>query len=416
MEFAEFVDDLHGRYGAEAAGVRHEVFFTHRRRSRPGPRLRAALAALRDAAQCLCLPARLPKPGHVVAIASRAGSSGLGALRPFMDDLDKRGIGYRLIVHPRLSRSMVAGSPGRPPLRAWSHALKAFSMAFARPDEQAFVVRCCLFRLRLWQGAWSRALAGEECGSLILHNDFELFCVAALRAGDGRWRGICIQHGLPTDEFFPTLAPRQIVWGDSSRRAYIARGTPPEALGFGPARVQPPRSAQTTPIAIRLVSQTHTPVFGRSLANDFLTLAQRIADRTRPPSSFAILLHPEEARLGHPYASSRLAGLCRPPPHPEFEAEMKASSILVGFCSTALIEAARRGHLVIGMNWNVAASQAALSVGRPATVADDADQLCDMLDRLACDPAEHGRMLRLQDQWLARSFAHGTDWLERDPA
>jgi hypothetical protein len=411
MSFAKFVVDLRDRYGVEAAGARHEIFFIHQRSGWLGPGLRAFLAALRDAALCLGLRKSVAAPAAVIAVSSRAGFHGLEALRPFIADLELRDIAYSLIVHPRLRASVAAASPGRPLSPAWLHALQAFHVPFPHPDRRAFVVRCCLFRLRLWQGAWSRVLGGEQRGSLILHNDFELFCVAALRAGAGRWLGICVQHGLPTDEFFPTLAQRHIVWGDSSRLAYIAQGTPPDAIHFGPERRLVTRAGHTAPSEVCLVSQTHTPVFGRSLAKDFLQLAERLADAATGPDAFAILLHPEEVRLGHPFAGTRLAGWCRLPPHRELRAGAKASSIVVGFCSTALIEAARQGHLVIGMNWPVEASQAALSVGRPANLADNAEQLCGMLERLLADPAEWARMLRIQDEWLARSFAHGEDWL-----
>ncbi|PDT90717.1 hypothetical protein CO669_06935 [Bradyrhizobium sp. Y36] len=412
MRFADFVAELRDRYGEEALGARHEIFFTCARPSPLWPAVRAALAALRDAFLCLGLEARASVSSPVVVIASRGGSSGLDALQPFMDDLDRRGIDYRKMVHPRL-RAAVAGASGplRPAPRAWLHACQAFWISFARPDQRAFAVRCCLFRLRLWQGAWSRALSGRSGGVLVLHNDFELFCVAALTAGMGRWRGVCIQHGLPTDEFFPTRAPRQVVWGDRSRAAYVSQGTSPEAIRFGPFPSPAMRSGATMSAAVALVSQTHTPVFGRSLARDFLELAERLADRMSGHGHFAILLHPEEVKLGHPFAKTRLAGLCRLPPHREFGADTGPSSILVGFCSTALIKGAQQGHLVIGMNWPVTASHASLLVGRPAVVADNPDQLCDLIERLLADPAERASLMKTQQAWLDRTFADGDDWL-----
>lgn len=412
MRFADFVDELRDRYGEEATGARHEIFFTCERPSRLWPAARAALAALRDAILCLSLEVRASVPRSVVVVASRSGSSGLDALRPFMADLDQRGIDYGVMVHPRL-RAVVPGASGpqRPLPEAWLHACRAFRKSFSRPDQRAFVVRCCLFRLRLWQGAWSRALVGRPSGVLILHNDFELFCVAALNVGAGRWRGVCIQHGLPTDEFFPTRAPRQVVWGDRSRAAYVSRGTSPDAISFGPFPSPAMRSGAAMSDAVALVSQTHTPVFGRSLARDFVELAERLADRMSGRGHFSILLHPEEVRLGHPFAGTRLAGLCRPPPHREFDAESEPSSIVVGFCSTALIKAAQQGHLVIGMNWPVTASQAALSVGRPAVAADHPDQLCTLVERLLADPAERASLMKIQQAWLDRTFAYSDDWL-----
>ncbi|MGJ4953880.1 hypothetical protein [Bradyrhizobium sp. HKCCYLS20291] len=415
MPFAGFVAELQHAYGAEAASARHEIFFIAQRTSWLGPRPRALLAAVRDALLCL-MANSTSVSAAVVMIASRPGPSGIDALQPFMADLDRRGILYDIAVHPRLRRAVSGASgPGRPPWSAWMHACRAFVLTFEKPDWRAFVVRCCLFRLRLWQGAWSRTLGAQRGGALVLHNDFELFCVAALLAGGTRWHGVCVQHGLPTDEFFPTRAPRQIVWGESSRRAYLDKGTPPAVLRYGPHTQIVTRQDRPLAQAIGLVSQTHTPVFGRALSADFLDIAERIAARFAG-RELAIHLHPEEVRLGHPYTSERLAVLCRRPPHAEFGGDTGPSKILVGFCSTALIQAAQNGHLVIGMNWPVTASRQALSVGRPEIVADDADQLCDLVDRLLADPAARADMLERQRSWLARSFAHGDDWLPEIPA
>lgn len=57
MDFADFQQAVHAQFGAEAAAVRHEIYFLTRRR---GAGLRAALAVLRDAWLCLRLPQRPP--------------------------------------------------------------------------------------------------------------------------------------------------------------------------------------------------------------------------------------------------------------------------------------------------------------------------------------------------------------------
>jgi hypothetical protein len=408
MPFHEFLQDLVLRYGAEAAGARHEIFFITQRRSLLPAGMRALLAGLRDAWFCLRLPPAAPLPAAVVAIASRGGPSGLHALGPARHALAQRGITDVLVVHPRLRDANQQRVPARPTQRAWRHALAAFSTRFAGAGAEAFVVRCCLFRLRLWRGAWQATLARRERGCLVLHNDFELFNVAAIEAGEGRWDSLCVQHGLPTDEFFPTRARLQLVWGQTSRAAYVAGGTAPEALRLGPARaeVQPRPEA---PANIRLVSQTHTPVFGRSLTRDFVELAEVLAERFHEPERFAILLHPEEVRIGHPYAG-RLASFCRQPPH----AELRPGSyptLMVGFCSTALLEAAGRGHLVVGLGWDVPASRAALAVGRPPLTVPNAKVLGELLERLLTDRAIFLEAMSHQKGWLRRTFIGDDAWL-----
>ncbi len=409
MRFRDFLDDLVRRYGAEAAGARHEIFFIRLRHSRIPAGMRALLAGLRDAWLCLRLPAPTRLPAGVIAIASQPGPSGLAALEPVQRALGQRGIVPLLVVHPRLRGRDLRRVPARPDGRAWRHALTAFGMGFPEPGVEALIVRCCLFRLRLWRGAWQATLSGRERGSLLLHNDFELFSVAAIEAGQGHWDSLCVQHGLPTDEFFPTRARLQLVWGETSHAAYAARGTAPDSLRFGPAR-DGMREPAGAPATIRLVSQTHTPVYGRSLAEDFVALAEALAERFPEPGRFAILLHPEEARLGHPYGAGRLAALCRRPPHAEL-ASGAGPQLIVGFCSTALIEAACQGHLVIGMGWEVPASQTALAVGRPPLTVPDAGALGGLLDRLLADGTAVAEAMSRQAEWLRRSFVADDAWL-----
>jgi hypothetical protein len=408
MTFHEFRERLVARCGSEAAGARHEIFFIMQRRSWLPAALRGLLAAMRDAWLCLRLPAAAPLSASVVVVASRRGASGLEALRPLLRSLDENRVPWTLVVHPRLRHTRGARPPARPAARAWRHAAAAFGMRLDMTGAEAFVVRCGLFRLRLWRGAWAATLSGGQ-GGLVLHNDFELFAVAAIEAGAGRWDSLCVQHGLPTDEFFPTRARLQLVWGETSRTAYARRGTAPTALLVGPKRSWP-RAEVKAPVGIRLVSQTHTPVYGRSLAPDFLALAEAIHKRFPDPDRFAILLHPEEIRLGHPYRKERLTAVCRTPPHAELR-EGGRPALLVGFSSTALVEAACRGHLVIGMAWEVPASQAALTIGRPPLTAPDAETLGPLLDRLLGDPSALAGAMAQQEEWLGRTFASGEAWL-----
>lgn len=409
MMFHEFRERLVALCGMEAAGARHEIFFILGRRSRLPAVLRALLAALRDAWLCLRLPAATTPSASVVAVASRRGPSGLGALSPSLRSLDENRIHWTLIAHPRLRGARGARLPARPAAWAWRRATAALWMSLDMAGAEAFVVRCCLFRLRLWHGAWTATLSGGQGGFIVLHNDFELFNVAAIEAGAGRWDSLCVQHGLPTDEFFPTRARLQMVWGETSRTAYAALGTAPEALLFGPARSWEHSSAEA-PVSIRLVSQTHTPVYGRLLSPDFVALAEALARRFPDPERFTILLHPEEVRLGHPYRSETLAAFCRAPPHAELH-DGARPALLVGFCSTALVEAACRGHLVIGMEWEVPASRAALTIGRPPLTAPDARALCELLERLLTERSAQAEAMALQADWLRRTFASGEAWL-----
>lgn len=413
MSPADFLDALRAHYGDEAALARHELYFLSRR-SRAALYLRSALAAIRDAWFCLRLPAHSETPPGLVAVVSLAAGSGRQALSPCLLAFERRAMDCALLIHPRL-RGRVAGSlPRRPGLADWRHALRALRLRFADTTDAPvgpWPVRCGLFRQRLWRAAWQRTLAGGAAGGvLLLHNDFELFSVAAIEAGRGRWRSLCVQHGLPTDEFAPPRAERQLVWGDSSLRAYRALGFPAHTLLRGPARARSsPPDPERAPAAVCIVSQSHTPIFGRSLRDDFPRLAQRLRQELAEHIPLSILLHPEEARSGHPYRGA-LRDLCRRPPHALLSAPA-APCLVIGFCSTALLDAACLGHLVIGLDWPVAASRAALLVGQPEQRAADAEALLAMIEALLADAELRRDFLRRQAQWLQRTFRESDDWL-----
>lgn len=415
MMYSHFLKNLRHHYGTEAALSRHEVYFLSQRPLRLLQCVRSMLAAVRDALMCACLPVRRMHLPEVVTVVTLTGSSGIGALTSCLQALERRGLNNAIIIHPRLRRRVRGQLPNRPALINWQHALSAFWLRFPNAKGSsvpALLVRCCIFRQRLWRGVWLRTLGTlDKPGVLLLHNDFDVFSVAAIEAGRNRWRSICMQHGLPTDEFFPPNANRQIVWGASSAQAYMQLGFQRDTLLFGPrvARICKSNPA-SVPNKIYLISQTHTPIFGRSLQADFLSLAKFLQARLDGNAPLAILLHPEEVRNTHPYQTPALRAICSTPPHDVLNQPM-VPALIVGFCSTALLYAACRGHLVIGLNWLVSASQAALFIGQPFNRVANTEALLEMLEQLLTSPVARERYFLLQNQWLKETFNESEDWL-----
>lgn len=411
---AAFQQALADHYGAEVSRLRHELFFI-RQRTDYKRNLRCFLAAMRDAGYCLSLPRQSARLPTITGLASLPGSSGREALEPCLQDLQTRGCPTAIVIHPRL-RSTVSGScPARPSFKGWLSALHVWIMPLPATHQApigAWPVRCTLFRHRLWLEAWRRTLAQQaEGGTLLLHNDFDLFAVAAIEAGRGTWRSLCVQHGLPTDEFAPPRADRQLVWGDSSQAAYLALDFPPAKLLRGPSKPLPtPTETVSTPAAICIVSQTHTPIFGRSLKADFIQLAQHLHADDHDGQRLQILLHPEESRQANPYPAT-LAHLCRRPPHDILQPG-SAPCIVLGFCSTALLDAARYGHLVIGLDWQAPGSIAARRVGQPLIRVADYQALRQLLDELMQHEEQRQVFLKRQRDWLEDTFKANDQWLE----
>lgn len=415
MRFDQFELALRRDWGDEVAQVRHEIYFMASRSNGWRQKLRALAALARDAWTCLWLPDTTEPLHGVIAAVSLVGANGWGAVSQLAGSATAT-----VVAHPRLEQFFPGGDHNlrRPGLAAWRAALDALWHEGGGGPAGVWsgTVRCALARHRLWRGVWQRTLANGEIRTILLHNDFDMFSAAAVAAArQSRVTTICVQHGLPTDEFFPARADVQLVWGESSRNVYAARGVAAERLVMGtPRRLTDDRvavSASLPPEGLLLISQTHTPVFGRSLVPDFLALAAALA-ATAAGEGFVILLHPEESRLGNPYPA-QLQGRCRNGPHGELApVQTESPALVVGFCSTALIEAALAGHYVLGVDWPVPAGGGALAVGSPPQRAIDAAEVARCLARLSADEGYRRDWLRRQADWLEATLAPlATTWL-----
>ncbi|AGI06253.1 hypothetical protein [Xanthomonas citri] len=273
-----------------------------------------------------------------------------------------------------------------------------------------WIVRACVLRQRLWHGAWQRTLGAAPAGAtLLLHNDFDMYAAAALHAAGDGWRSVCVQHGLPTDEFFPVRARHHLLWGPNSAQVYRKHGVAPAAIGYGPAMALTDLDTATVPTTLYLMSQSHTPIYGPTLAAHLLALAHALPALEADGVAVRILLHPEEVRGTHPYAEPALQRRCQAPPHAILEADA-GLALVVGFCSTALLQAACRGHYVIGMAWPASASHDALAVGRPAHQVADADALAALVRALRSDAGARARFAAQQRHWLQQTFAADARW------
>lgn len=415
MDFRQFEALLRRTWGEDAALGRHEIYFISKRKQGWRQVLHAMAGLLRDMWICLRLPRHAPALSETVCVVSLAGASGWGTLAPVLATRQAEGDTPTVLIHPRLRGTVEGRPPLSPALADWRKALGAmFQPGQPLHGVSPWTVRCCLARRYLWRGAWRRTLAeaGSRTQTLLLHNDFDLFSATAVETAKDipPIRSLCVQHGLPTDEFFPTRADIQLVWGESSRQVYISHGTPDSSIVTRAYRAKPPlppRSPLPAPQRVLLLSQTHTPVFGRSLKNDFLLLA-RTLDRTFDDARFRILLHPEESRLGHPYAVDRLLSRCENAPHEDIipkNIPLEDAALVVGFCSTALLEAAQAGHFVLGLHWEAPASRGAQRVGTPPRKAQDGDEVMQLFERLGKEEALRFEWMQQQADWIGSTFS-----------
>lgn len=399
--FSEHLTALRQHFGDEAVDVRHELFYLAAGKTSLAAGLRAFGALLRDAWLLLLragpgLPVSAGR--QAILLTTLHGASGWGTLERSLPALALAGYERLILAHPRLSSkafpsNLQVARPARAGVADLLSSLRVLvdTLLLRRP----LLLACCLARRRLWQGSLRRTLANSR-GVLLLHNDFDLMSRAAINKG---LPAICLQHGVPTDEFFPTRADWYLIWGGSSRQAFDAVDSRSsrlveDALGRG----QVPLRALEAPDGLALLSQTHAYVLGDRIDSALREFADALLKRA--PQA-RILLHPLERE---PYTGPA-ALATRHPPHPELQPGACAPRLVMGYCSTAMLDAALAGHWVVALQLPLDGNHAARSVLAAPLRAATAEQAVAVYRRLREDAEFRREAAEAQAQWLRASFS-----------
>lgn len=376
--------------------------------------IKALLALSRDLIYCLFLPRKLiiqAKPNYIFCV-SLLGSSGWSALDPYYQCISPQNNAL-IINHPRIKGQKKFMLPVGPTLRGWLAFFKAFRIKekSKNPRLKKFIVRLYAARATLWVEVWKSTLSQlGDVKKIILHNDFDMFSSAAIRACNGyEVKTVCIQHGLPTDEFFPTLANYYLVWGDSSAKVFANSNITSTKVYMGRLMKAPVIDASAIdngPKEIALVSQTHTPIFGPDLYNSLLKFVTDVINLTVMARyvDFSIFLHPEECRVGHPYKGKLRRYCSRPPNRKMIRASGDNPILVIGFCSTALIESALSGNYVLGLDWSLNSSFGAYEVGAPPIRVKNGQEALLVFDRLNLDLNYRRYFIKKQNEWIVKTF------------
>lgn len=407
QSFRDFLADLTAEFGPDLLGVRHEVYFTARRRGQWQPKVLQGVRAL--AALALTIFDLMIRPGprriegevDGFLVASLPGENGWQGLRPLLNQAQATQMKVAALWHPRLGRRDVKKEVAvywlpRPVLKDFWNAI-AQALPYLRrkhPTVGSLAAAAIFVRGQLWRAAWRR-LAKSHPVALALHNDFDLMGASAVESG---LPAMLIQHGTPTDEFFPIRAGVVAAWGRLSAQV-LASGLSPDQqmLEDGMGRLE--RAAPSmleSPDEIILLSQTHTDLYGSALKGKLIDLAERLEALQLPHT---VWLHPAEGAAPGPYRRALAA------PHPELTRVGNAPKLVIGFSSTALIDAALAGHYVLGLDGDFPGSRAAQAVSRPPVRIADAEALAVLWSELQSSHEGRIRLDRSRRAWIEESFA-----------
>lgn len=407
--YSAFRAEIEARPEAEALmSVRHQAFFIGVRRNRPGQAAHCAFALARDLWWTLRHLRREgatgPAPDHAF-ISSLAGVSGRLALQPLKQRLRREGRLCVDYVHPRLRGTAEALLPVRPQFRKLLAALGAVMRAPRPPSGfSRLALGLLLARASLWSAVWQATFAADrlERTETIVHNDFDMFLrPATIVAQAGGRDAVCVQHGVPTAEFFPLTARRHLVWSRRIAQIYTECGGAPVGVEITSDRpiLRPRAHGRRVDPVVRLVSQTHSVIYGHDAPRALVRLGVDLA-AAFGARNFRVLLHPDEAGGERAWRGRVPGAVLERAPHQAFAPSSDELRIFVGFSSTALIEAAANGHLVISADLAHADSFAARALLRTPMMAAP-EEVADLVRRLAADPALCEAGLDAQERWLA---------------
>jgi hypothetical protein len=311
-------------------------------------------------------------------VCDYAAEPGFGTLRPVLQKLGRESLFVALdsvmrartaeLVHSRaglinLDGESFALSKGRIG-RLWTRAQQDFNLLFANcpPEYQRLfaashnVLQTLLVRAYLYREAYERLFAANRSlAAVITHNDFTassyLACEVAREAGV---KSFTLQHGFPTQEYFPTSAEHYLVWGQRFRCYMASRpGMRSNLIVAGAPRFDGLAKARKSRSALRLkreengmncagrcdvvfFSQSHSPLFTEAEHRLVLAALKPLLDDHR--FHVVVRLHPQETEKRF----RQLSGFDRvtiAPRDLSLQETLASADVAISCNSTAMLEA-----------------------------------------------------------------------------
>jgi hypothetical protein len=316
--------------------------------------------------------------GKYLFVCDYAAEPGFGTLRPLLLSSDEPGtvVANRKVASSRSTElanmphvnvvaadSYVAGQ--RSTWRAlWRRSEKDFDKLYAAAPEpvrkglnaSVWVVRTILLRAYLYERLYEELFAESAPRAVITHNDFT--SLSYLAGEMARRMGVAdftLQHGFPSQEYFPVSASHYLLWGPAflaqmrektgAQSHFAAVGAPRlDALQFtcasqGRARekLKQAELRRDDRLNVLFLSQSHSPVFTADEHSRILALVAALA--AEQWIKLSIRRHPQESpsafRL-HPIL--RKSGLV--PAHYSLADSVLGTDVALSVNSTAMLEAA----------------------------------------------------------------------------
>jgi hypothetical protein len=311
-------------------------------------------------------------------VCDYAAEPGFGTVRPILEKFEEESLLAALdpvlraraaeLAHTRaglinLDGEMFAAGQGRVG-RLWSRAHKDFHLLLENcPAEyqrllvaSRRVLQTLLVRAYLYREVYEQLFAeNRSLEAVITHNDFTTSSYLACRAaGDAGVKSFTLQHGFPTQEYFPTSSDHYLVWGERFRTYMASRpGMQSNLIVAGAPRFDGLARARKSRATLRLkreengarcggrcdvvfFSQSHSPLFTESEHRVVLAALRPLLEDHR--FHVVVRLHPQESEKRF----RQLSGFDRitiAPRDLSLQETLASADVAISCNSTAMLEA-----------------------------------------------------------------------------
>lgn len=246
---------------------------------------------------------------------------------------------------------------------------------------------------------------------IYLHNDFDIYNAALIflvkqNLIDNLQIDIfCLQHGIPTDEFFPTKSPQYFLWSKKMYDLFKIKDLKFKKSKFKIFRFKElllykskKKKKYFLDPKLYFVSQGHTKIYGNK-AN--LSLIKFYNKLSKEYANTHCLLHPSENKKDNIYLSKHSNHIHEFPHDFSFKNKIK---VYLCFCSTAMIEIMKNNHIVIGIDIKVDQSKKTYDYFKPPLTIKKPYQIIDILNKINYDNSYFHELIENQNKYLRSIF------------